>query len=111
MLEPDEFDRTEADAAPAAAGTMPAPSPAPSRRATRAAPDIRGPSTPWREEQRRAIAHRLRCQAAGPAPDEGEVARLVAEFHARGGRVTLCPPAHALPVHNGAGREAARWVT
>jgi hypothetical protein len=35
---------------------------------------------------------------------------MVAEFHARGGRVTVCPDAHALPVRNGVGRDAERWV-
>ena len=45
-----------------------------------------------------------------PPPSEAEVARAVAEFHARGGRVTLCAPAHALPINNGAGRDASRWT-
>ncbi len=43
-------------------------------------------------------------------PSEAEVARLLAEFHARGGRATVCAPAHVLPIHNGAGRDAARWT-
>jgi hypothetical protein len=43
-------------------------------------------------------------------PSEAEVARAVAEFHARGGRVTVCPTAHAVPVSNGAGRDARNWV-
>ena len=31
--------------------------------------------------------------AAGGKPNEADAARMVAEFHARGGRVTVCPPA------------------
>ena len=54
----------------------------------------------------RAIwAHVERCRAL-PRPGEAEVARLVAEFHARGGTVTLCPPACVLAVQNGTGLAA-----
>jgi hypothetical protein len=35
---------------------------------------------------------------------------MVAEFLARGGQITVCGTAHALPVNNGAGRDADRWV-
>ncbi len=35
--------------------------------------------------------------AAGGAPSEAEASRMVAEFHARGGRVTVCPPADEAP--------------
>ncbi|WP_343894537.1 hypothetical protein [Craurococcus roseus] len=35
--------------------------------------------------------------AAGGKPDEADAARMVAEFHARGGRVTVCPPADEPP--------------
>ena len=35
--------------------------------------------------------------AAGGMPSEAEAARMVAEFHARSGRVTVCPPAEAAP--------------
>ncbi len=35
--------------------------------------------------------------AAGGAPSEAEASRMVAEFHARGGRVTVCPPADDAP--------------
>jgi uroporphyrinogen-III synthase len=42
-----------------------------------------------------------------PRPGDAEVARLVAEFRARGGAVTLCPPACVLPVRNGDGLAAA----
>ncbi len=56
-----------------------------------------------------ALAHARRCRALG-RPSESEIARMVAEFRARGGAVTACAPAHLAPVHNGAGRDAARWV-
>lgn len=45
-----------------------------------------------------------------PRPSEAEVRRMVAEFQARGGSVTVCPAAHAVPVQNGAGRDAAGWT-
>ena len=35
--------------------------------------------------------------AAGGTPSEAEAARMVAEFHAKGGRVTVCPPAEETP--------------
>ena len=35
--------------------------------------------------------------AAGGAPSEAEASRMLAEFHARGGRITVCPPAEAAP--------------
>jgi hypothetical protein len=35
---------------------------------------------------------------------------MLAEFQARGGRVTVCPVAHAVPVNNGAGRDAQHWT-
>ena len=35
--------------------------------------------------------------AAGGRPSETEAARMVSEFHARGGRVTVCPPAEEAP--------------
>jgi hypothetical protein len=63
-----------------------------------------------RDEERRVGGHKARCRGAGAEPSENELARMVAEFHARGGRVTVCPDAHALPVRNGAGRDAERWV-
>ena len=53
-----------------------------------------------RERFRRAqaiAAQAPRARAAGGAPGEAEAARLVAEFHARGGRVTVCPPAEDAP--------------
>src|SRR5687767_15408540 len=60
-----------------------------------------------RDDFRRSAAtwaHIHRCRAAGPPPGEAEVARLVAEFYARGGAVAVCPPVHLLPVQNGTGR-------
>jgi hypothetical protein len=35
--------------------------------------------------------------AAGGVPSEAEAARMVAEFHAKGGRITICPPADDEP--------------
>ena len=47
--------------------------------------------------------------AAGGRPNETEAARMVAEFHARGGRVTVCPPAEdASPSGAGSDRGEAR---
>ena len=43
-------------------------------------------------------------------PSEADVARMLADFQARGGQVTVCPAAHAVPVNNGAGRDAAGWT-
>jgi hypothetical protein len=34
-----------------------------------------------------------RARAAGGRPSDDEAARLIAEFHARGGQVTVCPQA------------------
>ena len=43
--------------------------------------------------------------AAGGTPSEAEASRMVAEFHAKGGRVTVCPPAEdALPSGGGGNR-------
>src|SRR3954451_3960411 len=38
-------------------------------------------------------AQRARIEATGGKPSEDEAARMVSEFHARGGQVTICPPA------------------
>ncbi len=35
--------------------------------------------------------------AAGGTPSEADAARMVAEFHAKGGRVTVCPAAGDAP--------------
>ena len=39
--------------------------------------------------------------AAGGTPSEADGARMVSEFHARGGRVTVCPPAEDTPPGGG----------
>ena len=46
--------------------------------------------------------------AAGGTPSEAEAARMVAEFHAKGGRVTVCPPAEEPPPGAGGDRGEAR---
>ena len=54
----------------------------------------------YRERFRRAqaiAAQAARSRAAGGQPSEAGAARLIAEFHARGGRVTVCPPAEEPP--------------
>jgi hypothetical protein len=63
------------------------------------------PTTPTRADayrerfrQAQAIAAQIaRARAAGGQPTETEAARLVAEFHARGGRVTVCPQPDDVP--------------
>ena len=42
-------------------------------------------------------AQREAALAAGGAPSEADAARMVSEFHARGGRITVCPPAEEAP--------------
>ena len=44
------------------------------------------------------------AMAAGGKPNETDAARMVAEFHARGGRVTVCPPAENAPPGGGRDR-------
>lgn len=78
------------------------------------APRTATPGSAMREQERRTRTvwiNRRRFAVAGPAPSAEESARMVAEFLARGGQITVCGPAHALPVNNGAGRDADRWVT
>ena len=63
-----------------------------------------------RERRAEAARARLRrCRALG-RPTDAEVARMVAEFHARGGKVTVCAPVYLVPVNNGVGRDAALWA-
>lgn len=66
----------------------------------------------YRERFRRtqAIAAQVaRARAAGGQPSENEAARLIAEFHARGGQVTVCPqPEEVLPVEKDRGKPARR---
>jgi hypothetical protein len=61
------------------------------------------------QEARKIMAHKWRCRDL-KRPDAGEMAKLVAEFHARGGQVKLVAPAHAASIQNGAGRDADRWT-
>jgi hypothetical protein len=42
--------------------------------------------------------------AAGGRPSEAEAARMVSEFHARGGRITVCPSAEDAPPGSGSDR-------
>ncbi len=42
--------------------------------------------------------------AAGGTPSEAEAARMVSEFYAKGGRVTVCPPAGEAPPGTGGDR-------
>jgi hypothetical protein len=52
-----------------------------------------------RQRFHRARAFVARAPAAGgKPPGDAEAARLVAEFHARGGRTTMCPPAEDAPL-------------
>lgn len=53
-------------------------------------------------------AQRDAALAAGGKPNESDAARMVAEFHARGGRATVCPPADDAPP--GGGREGGGTV-
>ena len=46
-------------------------------------------------------AQRNAALAAGGKPNETDAARMVSEFHARGGRVTVCPPAEDAPPGGG----------
>jgi hypothetical protein len=53
-----------------------------------------------RERFRRSqiiAAQAARARAAGGKPSADEAARLVAEFHAQGGQVTVCPTAEEEP--------------
>jgi hypothetical protein len=46
--------------------------------------------------------------AAGGNPSEAEASRMVSEFHARGGRITVCPPADEAPSGTGSDRGETR---
>ncbi len=50
---------------------------------------------PWVINER-VRSHKRRC-ATLPAPSEAELARMVEEFHRRGGAVTALSPAYSLP--------------
>lgn len=45
-------------------------------------------------------AHRARIEATGGKPGEDETARMISEFLARGGQVTICPPADDTPANS-----------
>ena len=52
----------------------------------------------YRERFRHApaiAAQKARMEAVGGQPSEKGTAHMVTEFHARGGQVTVCPPADA----------------
>ena len=53
-------------------------------------------------------AQREAALAAGGAPSEAEASRMVSEFHARGGRVTVCPPADEAAPAGGSDRDETR---
>jgi hypothetical protein len=42
-------------------------------------------------------AQRNAALAAGGSPSEAEASHMVSEFHARSGRITVCPPAEDAP--------------
>ena len=62
-----------------------------------------------RTEMRKILAHKERCRDL-VRPSDAEVARMVTEYLARGGQVTLLATGHAAPIQNGAGRDADRWT-
>ncbi len=49
------------------------------------------------------ISHKRRCSLVAP-PDNEAISRMISEFRAGGGAVTVCPTVYVLPVQNGAGR-------
>lgn len=84
----------EEDVAPA---TNPSPTPSPTPAALTRAEAVRE-----RFRQSQAIAAQVaRARAAGGQPSDAEAARLVAEFHARGGQVTVYPQAEETPPSEG----------
>ncbi len=56
----------------------------------------------------RVAAQKDAALAAGGRPSETEASRMVSEFHARGGRVTVCPPAGEAPPSAGDDRGETR---
>ena len=46
--------------------------------------------------------------AAGGSPSEAEAERMISEFYAKGGRVTVCPPADEAPSGTGSDRGETR---
>ena len=49
----------------------------------------------------RVAAQRSAALAAGGTPNEAEASRMLSEFHARGGRVTVRPPSEDVPPGTG----------
>ncbi len=66
-----------------------------------AAAEATGRAAAKRAEVARARVHvavqKDAASAAGGTPSEADAARMVAEFHARGGRITVCPLAEDAP--------------
>ncbi len=56
----------------------------------------------------RVAAQKDAALAAGGSPSDAEASRMVSEFHARGGRVTVCPPAEDAPLGGGGDRGETR---
>jgi hypothetical protein len=72
--------------------------PAPAKAEAGSAADTRAAAMRERFRQSQLIAAQVaRARAAGGLPSQSEAERLVAEFHARGGQVTVCPPAKETP--------------
>ncbi len=73
---------------------------------------VTGHAAAKRAEAARARFHvaaqRSAALAAGGAPSEADASRMVSEFHARGGRVTICPPADEAAPAGGSDRDGAR---
>ena len=53
-------------------------------------------------------AQRAAALASGGAPSEADAARMVSEFRARGGRITVCPPADEAAPAGGSDHEETR---
>lgn len=56
----------------------------------------------------RVAAQRSAALAAGGMPSETEASRMLSEFHARGGRVTVCAPSEDVPPGTGNDRGETR---
>ncbi len=56
----------------------------------------------------RVAAQKDAALAAGGSPSEAEASRMVSEFHARGGRIIVCPPASEAPSGTGSDRGETR---
>lgn len=67
------------------------------RQFSRATETHEGPEGDNAEARRKAAEHRQRCRSLPPLR-HGEAERLVAEFLASRGSVTVCPPAYLVPI-------------